>query len=215
MSRNKRQTSSNQELRTRKDILLAAGRLLRRGRKPTMDEIADEALVSRATAYRYFGGVDDLLVEVPIDEAVDEPGDIFANDPTDDPEERVDRAEAFIHELVYRNEGQLRILLASSIGRHAGDNKARKRQNRRIPLIEAALSKSRHRFRDEDYERLCRALAMIIGPESMIVFNDVLDIDEATAREVKSWAVRALVRAALKTPAPDKAPSPPGTDQTL
>ena len=39
---------SNQELRTRKDLLLAAGRLLKQGLRPTMDEVAKEALISRA-----------------------------------------------------------------------------------------------------------------------------------------------------------------------
>ena len=41
------------------------------------------------------------------------------------------------------------------------------------------------------------ALALIFGTESMIVFSDVLGVDEKTARRVKSWAARALVRAAL------------------
>ena len=49
---------SNQELRTRKDLLLAARRLLKQGLRPTMDEVAKEALISRATAYRYFKNVD-------------------------------------------------------------------------------------------------------------------------------------------------------------
>jgi hypothetical protein len=40
---------------------------------------------------------------------------------------------------------------------------------------------------------------MIFGPEAMIVFRDVLRLDEQTARDVKSWAVRALVRAALES----------------
>ena len=31
----------------------------------------------------------------------------------------------------------------------------------------------------------------------MVVFRDVLRLDEGTAREVKGWAARALVRAAL------------------
>jgi len=69
-------------------------------------------------------------------------------------------------------------------------------------LIEAALATSRHRFRDEDYQRLCGALAMIFGPESMLVFRDVLRIDEKTARQIKSWAVQALVRAALDSSDP-------------
>jgi AcrR family transcriptional regulator len=190
---------SNQELRTRKDLLLAAGRLLKQGRKPTMDEVAEEALVSRATAYRYFPSVDALLVEVPIDEAVEEHANIFADHTSDDAEARVDQAEAFMHHVVYQNETLLRIMLANSIGRNLEDGTLPKRQNRRIPLIEAALAPSRHRFRDEDYQRLCGALAMIFGPESMLVFRDVLRIDEKTARQIKSWAVRALVRAALES----------------
>jgi hypothetical protein len=39
---------------------------------------------------------------------------------------------------------------------------------------------------------------MVFGTESMIVFRDVLGADERTARKVKAWAIRALVRAALE-----------------
>lgn len=205
MTTNNKQKPSNQELRTRKDLLQAAGRLMKRGRKPTMDEVAEEALISRATAYRYFGSIDALLVEAPIDAAVRDPAEIFANDASDDPEERIDKAEASIHEVVYQNEAQLRIMMANSIGRNLTDGTLPGRQNRRMPLIEAALATSRHRFRDDDYERLCAALTMIIGPESMIVFRDVINLDEKTARRVKSWAVRALVRAALQSPGSDAA----------
>ncbi|RYF89895.1 MAG: TetR/AcrR family transcriptional regulator, partial [Caulobacteraceae bacterium] len=45
---------SNQRRRTRKDLLEAAARLMKRGAKPSLEEIAEEAMVSRATAYRYF-----------------------------------------------------------------------------------------------------------------------------------------------------------------
>ena len=71
------------------------------------------------------------------------------------------------------------------------------RQNRRTPLIDAALEPTRGRFKKASYGRLRAALAMIFGTESMVVFRDVLRADEQTARAVKSWAVRALVRAAL------------------
>ena len=52
----------NQRRRTRKDLLDAATRLMRQGRKPSLEEVAEEALVSRATAYRYFASIDALLV---------------------------------------------------------------------------------------------------------------------------------------------------------
>jgi len=189
---------SNQELRTRKDLLQAAGRLMKQGRKPTLEEVAKEALVSRATAYRHFGNVDAVLAEAPVDEAVGDLTAIFAGNDSDDAEVRIDEAEAAMHRVTYASEAQLRLMLAHSIARVADDGSPPKRQNRRTPLIEAALATTRQRFRKSDYHNLCAALAMIFGTESMIVARDVICIDEPTARRVKSWAVRALVRAALE-----------------
>ncbi|MDG4597438.1 MAG: helix-turn-helix domain containing protein [Candidatus Contendobacter sp.] len=177
---------------------MAASRLMKQGRTPTMDEVAEEALVSRATAYRHFPKIEALLVEAPLDAAITDPSELFAKDSSDDVEERIDRAEASLHEMVYQNEAQLRIMLANSIRRDLTDDSIPARQNRRLPLIEAALAPARHRLPEADYERLCAALALIFGTESMIVFRDVLGIDSDTARTVKSWAVRALVHAALR-----------------
>ncbi len=192
---------SNQELRTRKDLLLAGIRLLKKGRKPTMEEVAEEALVSRATAYRHFQTVDVLLAETAAESSVVSPEQLFANNTSDDPEARIDEAEASLHKAVYENEAQLRVMLANSVMRALEDSSVPVRQNRRGPLIEAALAPARHRFGDAEYQKLCAALAMIFGPESMIVARDVIGIDDKYAREVKSWAVRALVRAALEASA--------------
>ena len=63
----------NQTSRTRKDLLQAASRLMKRDRRITLEDVAEEALVSRATAYRYFSSVESLLVEAPIDGAVPMP----------------------------------------------------------------------------------------------------------------------------------------------
>jgi AcrR family transcriptional regulator len=190
----------NQRHRTRKDLLAAAGRLLKAGRTPDMDEVAKEAMVSRATAYRYFPTIEQLLVEAPLDGVVPDPDALFAADATTDPADRVDRAEAALHATCYQNEPQLRLMLAASMERALKGPAADGiplRQNRRTPLIEAALAPSRHRFTNKAYDRLRAALALIFGTESMIVFRDVLGLDEKTARRVKSWAARALVRAAL------------------
>ena len=192
---------TNQRRRTRKDLLAAAGRLLREGRTPDMDDVAREAMVSRATAYRYFPSIEALLVEAPLDGAVPGPDDVFAGDASTDPAQRVDRAEAALHESVYRNANQLRAMLAASLERKAqGDNgdDIPVRQNRRPPLIEAALAPARDQLTPAAYDKLVAALALVFGTESMIVFSDVLGLDEKTARRVKSWAARALVRAAIE-----------------
>lgn len=192
---------SKQRNRTRKDLLVAAARLLKQGRTPSMDEVADAALVSRATAYRYFPSVEALLVEAPLDTAVPDPHTVLADAPSADAVERVDRAEAALHAMCCHNEAQLRLLLAHSLGQAEAARERADipiRQNRRTALIEAALAPVRDRLPEDTYRTLCAALALVFGPEAMIVFKDVLRVPDARAREVKSWAVRALVRQALQ-----------------
>jgi AcrR family transcriptional regulator len=189
----------NQRHRTRKDLLRAAAKLLEGGRTPTMDEVAAEAMVSRATAYRYFPTVEALLVEAPLDGEVADPQTLFAEDASVDPVERLDRAEASLHRMTYQNEAQLRVMLAHALqaGASAQVSGAPVRQNRRQALIEAALAPARARFDDASYENLTAALSLVFGTESMIVFRDVQRLTPERAREVKSWAIRALVEAAL------------------
>ena len=49
----------------------------KQGRKPSLEEIAEEALVSRATAYRYFPSVEALIVEASLDVAVPDADELF------------------------------------------------------------------------------------------------------------------------------------------
>jgi AcrR family transcriptional regulator len=201
MARKKTPERTNQRYRTRKDLMAAAGQLMKTGRRPSLDEVAEAARVSRATAYRYFPNIDALLAEALLDTATPDGAALFAGDPSADPEQRIDKAEAAMHGMVFENEAAIRLMLSAALARPTAevDGKAVPlRQNRRTPLIEAALAPARGRFKKGSYARLCDALAMIFGSESMVVFRDVLRVDENAARAVKSWAVRALVRAALE-----------------
>lgn len=201
MAKRKPPERANQRYRTRKDLIDAAGRLMKNGHKPSLEEVAEAARVSRATAYRYFPNVEALLVEAPLDTGAPDWEALFDRDGSIDPVERIDRAEAAMHRVVFDNEAAIRLMLSAALTRAAGegaDQTVPHRQNRRTPLIDAALAPARGRFKKGSYGRLRAALAMIFGSESMVVFRDVLRLDEKVAREVKSWAVRALVRAALE-----------------
>lgn len=187
----------NQKRRTRKDLLQAASRLMKQGVKPDLEAIAEEAMVSRATAYRYFPGVEALLVEASLDVVAPVAEEVLRDVPLDDPVARVQRVDTAMHDMIVANEAQLRIMLMHSLQRGEG-SELPPRQNRRTPLIEAALAPARDRFKPADLRMLTRALALVIGTESLIVFKDVLQLDDAEARKVKRWAIRALVQAASK-----------------
>jgi AcrR family transcriptional regulator len=179
---------------------------MKQGRTPTLEEVAEQALVSRATAYRYFPSVEALLVEAAVDVAVPEPGELFRDETSRDPVMRLQRVETALHDMILANEPLLRTMLAHTIqqGIRADDNgKLPRRQNRRTPLIEAALEPARDQFKPASLRVLTRALALVMGPEAAVVIKDVLQLDDADARKVKRWAIRALVEAAMKSPAHD------------
>jgi AcrR family transcriptional regulator len=191
-----------QRLRTRKDLLKAASRLTRKGAKPTLEEVAAEAMVSRATAYRYFPDIDALLAEASLDVDVPDAEGMFAGETTQDPAERVGKVDQTLHHTVVEHEPQMRRMLAHAITRSldipSGDP-VPPRQNRRLPLISAALAPARAQFGAAALRRLEYALAILVGTEGVIVTRDVLGITDAEALRVKRWAIRALVEAARKT----------------
>ena len=191
----------NQRRRTRKDLLQAAARLMKQGGTPSLEAIAEEAMVSRATAYRYFPSADALLVEASLDIAFPDIGAVLGDDAPSDPVARLELVESTIDEMISANEPGLRRMLIHSLERKLrgeGDGDVPARQNRRTPLIDAALEPARREFKPAALANLRRALALVIGTEAMVVFKDVLQVDAAEARRVKRWAIRALVAAARK-----------------
>lgn len=192
---------ANQRRRTRKDLLQAAARLMRQGRNPSLEEIADEAMVSRATAYRYFPGVEALLVEASFDIAIPEPDALFPDASPTDAVQRLQLVDTALHDMILANESALRMMLVHTLQRAikgGEDSDVPRRQNRRTPLIEAALRPGRKEFDPASLALLKKALALVIGTEAMVVFKDVLQASDAEARKVKQWAIRALVGAAIK-----------------
>jgi AcrR family transcriptional regulator len=179
---------------------------MKQGRTPTLEEVAEEAMVSRATAYRYFPSVEVLLVEASVDVAVPEPAELFRDEPSCDPVVRLERVETALYDMILANEPALRTMLAHTIQqgmRAEEDGKLPTRQNRRTPLIEAALEPVRHQFKPAALRELTRALALIMGPEAFVAIRDVLQLDDAATRRVKRWIIRALVEAARRPAAHD------------
>lgn len=188
---------TNQARRTRKALLEAAARLMKQGRRPTFEEVAEDALVSRATAYRYFTGIEPLLVEAALDLAMPGPS-MFEDDSSGDAIGRLERADAAVIDMIRANEPALRTMLIHSLqaGLDGAGGGPPARQNRRMPLIEAALAPLRGKLGIARFDRLARALALVIGTESMVAFKDVLRLEDSEADAVRRWMIAALVEAA-------------------
>jgi AcrR family transcriptional regulator len=190
---------TNQKRRTRKDLLEAAARLMRQGKRPTLDEVAEEALISRATAYRYFPGTDALMLEAAIDVEVPTAETLFGGDCSTDPVVRLKKADAALAAMIADNEPQLRMMLIQALERSLkADSDLPRRQNRRTPLIEAALAPARGEFKPAALEQLVEALGLVLGTDSIIAAKDVLQLSDGEAAKLRLWMIEALVAAARR-----------------
>lgn len=188
-----------QKLRTRRALLTAAGDLVAAGKAPTVAEAADAAMVSRATAYRYFPSQEALLVEVPLQIGLPTVKSLFAGEgaPTD-VEDRVALVHNAMFDHIREHEPEFRLfhrnLLLRSLEPDAGDVPLRPAF--RLELLDAALEPLERDLDPDQLERLKTALSILIGTEAMFAMRDVLRLDHEQARENGEWAVRQMVRAA-------------------
>lgn len=196
-----------QKLRTRAALLAAARELIQRGQNPTLAEVADRALVSRATVYRYFPTQDALLVELPLDLAAPTVASLFDKAAPSDPEDRVALVHNALYDLARDHETQFRLFLRSSLLRSLpnGDSSGGRdpfRGARRLDLLDHALAPLANELSPEEVDQLRTALSMLVGVEPMVVLRDVLRLDHDQARAAGELAVRQTVRAARQRKEP-------------
>jgi AcrR family transcriptional regulator len=199
-----RQDSSrnNQRLRTRRAIIEAAAELVRQNRSPTVAEAAERALVSRATAYRYFPSQQSLLVELQADATEPSPDEVLAGagDDIAARAEAIARAVArmvLADEALFRN--QIRIAQELWFSRD-GDTSVPVRQGRRLRLIDAALAPAAGRVPADLRARLRTGLAAVVGVDAVINLRDICGLGPAAIEDTLAWTARSIVRATLDDP---------------
>src|SRR3954470_13459565 len=184
---------TRQKARTRAALLDAARELLAAGQTPTVEQAAEAAGISRATAYRYFPNQRALLVAAhPEIEATE----LLGDDAPDDPHERLDRTLAALIRLTLDTETELRTMLRLSLEPDPADELIL-RQGRAIGWIEAALEPLRGRLRPSELRRLVLAIRSACGIEALVWLTDVAGLSRRQASDQMRWAGLALLRAAL------------------
>lgn len=190
----------NQKQRTYQAILHAAGELIRTGDAVTMPAVAKAALVSEATAYRYFPDLATLMRKA-VAEQQPEPAEVFSPlARVTDPVRRVEFATEHLLRHVLAYESGVRATIAATIGNPA--EAVTTRPGMRFGLIDEALAPWAARLDDDDplLVQLKRDLTVVIGAESLFFLLDSCGLtpQEAiasvvhTATTLTTAAVRAL-----------------------
>jgi AcrR family transcriptional regulator len=193
---------ANQKQRTRRALIDAAFRLSSEGRTLSMPEVAEEALVSPATAYRYFPNMRVLMLEVATREAQPKIDDLLAVLP-EDPEERIDALVTVVTGFQFGNEALWRAVLSAILERWLAQADLPERERvpirggHRLESVEVALAPLTETMPPDQHRRLVMATMLVCGVEAMVSARDACGLDRAEAVDVMRWAARALQRAAV------------------
>jgi AcrR family transcriptional regulator len=192
---------TNQKERTRAAIIAAAREAISTGGEITMPEVATRALVSEATAYRYFPDLASLLREA-LAGIWDTPQ--HAMEPiahSDDPVERIGYATEVLLREVLAYQGAVRAMISAAVTKPG----VVPRPGRRFGLIDEALRPLESTMAVQQparFAQLKRGLAVVVSAETLFTLTDQcgltpeLAIASAieTARSLTAGAVRPATR---------------------
>jgi AcrR family transcriptional regulator len=187
---------TNQKERTRAAIVTAAREAIASGGDVTMPDVARRALVSEATAYRYFPDLASVLREA-LTGIWDSPQ--RAMEPvarSADPVERIGFAAEFLLREVLAYQGAVRAMIAATITKPA----TTVRPGRRFGLIDEALRPLDDTMalrQPEQFEQLKRGLAVVVSAEALFTLTDLCGLAPEEAIASAAATARSLTAAAL------------------
>jgi len=202
------QADKGPRARTYRLLMSEAMRLVRRGRIPPVAEVALNAGVSRATAYRYFPSRSTLVTAV-LEEAL-RPVRRYVPQAADGLErlrELFEKTYPRFSEFEPHMRAALQLALEHESLERSGllEEEAFRRGHRRY-LLDRAAAPLRAKLGVKAYERLLKALSIVYGIEPYVVLKDIWGASEREVEAVSRWILDALVEVALRQ-APAKAKS--------
>jgi AcrR family transcriptional regulator len=185
----------NQRARTRAAIVQAVHELARSGAEITMPSVAKAALVSEATAYRYFPDLVTLLLEADQGTWPDPAEALAPLADSADPVERIGFAARLLLDGVLANEGAVRAMIAGSITRPEA---AARRPGHRFGLIDAALAPAAGRLDSATLAQLRRDLAVVVSADALFTLTDLCGLSRPDAVDSAVHTASALTQAAFR-----------------
>jgi len=196
--------------RTYRMLLGHAMTLVKRGRVPSVPELAVKARVSRATAYRYFPSRSKLISAVVAESLA--PVRRFEPKAADGlvrVRELFDKTFPLFKRFEPHMRAALQLSLEHESLQRMGllEEEQYQRGHRRYMLHRAAAPLA-GTLGQEAYDRLLKALSLIYGIESYVVLRDIWGASYREVEAVARFMLEALIESALREAPHPKAPHP-------
>ena len=181
------------------------------GHIPSIAEVATQASVSRATAYRYFASRSALITSV-VDASLG-PVRQLTHDDALDGRERVHAVFKKTFPRFRQYEPQLRAAVQLALEQWALQRaglleEEPYRRGHRVNILANALAPMKKELPSAVRDRLHRALSVLYGIESYAILRDMWDLGDRELEKTILWMVDALLDASLRDATPPSRRSP-------
>lgn len=182
--------------------------LFEKGVFPSVTELATEANVSRATAYRYFPTQSDLITAVVAESLKP----IIAWKPKHAlAEDRIHELLSFAYPRMLEHEGALRAALLLSLQQWAEEKRLEKlpqsvspekqkreklvRGNRKL-ILASATEPLKDELEPELLQKVIYSLSLIYGSEVFLVLKDIWHLENSEIEPITQWIAKAILNQA-------------------
>lgn len=183
----------NQKIKTRTKILNAAKQLMYDGKKITLEEVAREAKVGRATIYRYFPNIELLVTEASLDIHFLSSEELFEKVKALSIADRIFYIQEYYNNMAQKHELIFRRYLSATILESIDKNK-KLRGARRVESMALALSSIKGNAPKRDLENLKNIATILMGIEPVIVAKDVCGLSNEESNKTLHWAIQMILK---------------------
>ncbi|WP_420321566.1 TetR/AcrR family transcriptional regulator [Flagellimonas sp.] len=180
-----------QKLKTRSRILKAANRLIESGKQVTLDDIAKEANISRATIYRYYSNVDSLSTELVLQLNVPDSDEVLRKISSGSLIDSLLEIQKIYLNFILENEKASRKFLGATLS--TTDSKLERGQNR-LTVLRKFFENIKEDIDPKLQSKLINLMVLFMGIESIISTKDVSGLDNDQSMETLRWGLEMILK---------------------
>lgn len=184
-----------QKLKTRDKILRSTQKLLEKNQDISLEDVAKEAGISRATIYRYYSSIDVLAAEAVLDLNTKSSEDLYDEVAGKDLKEAILSMQDYYNQLTIDNESGFRKYMSVVLN---NDHSDKMRGARRKKSLLMFLENKAQHMSAQDKENLANIATVLMGVEAFVVTKDVCGLNNEESKKLLNWGMERLLESILK-----------------
>lgn len=179
-----------QKQKTRQNILQATQRLTERGQDFSLEDVAKEASISRATVYRYYSNIEVLSIEAGLEINTLSPEEVYKKSKADNLITTVLNIQDYYNQLGIDHETMFRKYLSVALN---PSFPLTERGARRVKTLSMAFHNNLNDLEKKEKLALIHSATALMGMEALIVAKDVCGLNNQQAKKTLRWGLEKLL----------------------